>query len=674
MKRFSFSMLALAGLLFTACSDNDAVVGNDPKPGDTRSDGYVALSISLPTTSMTRATNDNFDDGTADEYKVSDCALLLFEGTSESTAQLLSVQSCTYDEFLDEDGADVTDDNITSTYKVKAKVSGHNPELNLYALAMLNYQNFLEIPTNGNTFAIKNHADGQNGSLTLKSENVAGTTFATLRGITTSPELSFQTVTDTPDPSNPYSLTSRSTGGTKDYFFMTNAVMSTVPGGSNATLTPSSDYVFQLAQLDPTKIYRTPEEAAKDPAGEIFVERAVAKATLFYSAQGVGSTTMTIQEVSWAIDNMEPATFVFRNPSDATTSLYNYWAYASAAGTKNYRFISHTSTYQQAAIDGTSGSLGSDKDYYRTYWCIDPQYEPTTPWDYAATTPVEGTTYPKMNRYDAFLRTGTSSAAASTLYCTENTFPVIYQDYINTTRAIIKVKVDTDNKPFYTYNGGKTPIDQTAAQKYFIANIINNVNVQTAIKNALGEDKTISVTEDNFSSIFEIAYTDDNNAGEYEITSLTFKPTGDYSTKFIEGANLSSVLKQAMDTANKEVHILQYVDGVMYYEARFQHFGDELTPWNKNEYGDLAPAGGSTAAAYPANGSTTAEMNYLGRYGMVRNNWYEVEVTKFTGLGSPTVPTFDASNYGTPDDDLVDNIAVKIHVLSWAKRTQQWEF
>lgn len=84
-----------------------------------------------------------------------------------------------------------------------------------------------------------------------------------------------------------------------------------------------------------------------------------------------------------------------------------------------------------------------------------------------------------------------------------------------------------------------------------------------------------------------------------------------------------------------------------------------MTPWKEGELGV------SQISIYP-DGTKTAEENWLGRYGVLRNNWYDISVTGVKGLGSSKVPSVKP----VPDDELDSYIAVKINVLSWAKRTQ----
>ena len=96
------------------------------------------------------------------------------------------------------------------------------------------------------------------------------------------------------------------------------------------------------------------------------------------------------------------------------------------------------------------------------------------------------------------------------------------------------------------------------------------------------------------------------------------------------------------------VGINTYFKGVTYYIARVKHFGS-LTPWNSGEsYG-------------------TDNLKYLGRYGMLRNNWYELTVGNVYGPGYPGVPPVDPT---LPDDENEKYLSVSVKILSWAKRSQ----
>ena len=60
---------------------------------------------------------------------------------------------------------------------------------------------------------------------------------------------------------------------------------------------------------------------------------------------------------------------------------------------------------------------------------------------------------------------------------------------------------------------------------------------------------------------------------------------------------------------------------------------------------------------------------YLGRYGVVRNNWYNVEVSGVLNIGSPVIPDPDDTKWD--DEPEPENyLDVKINVVAWQKRNQ----
>lgn len=624
MKKLSFLVLAVAGMLFAACSSDKDAAENGPQ-SNVRPEGYMALNINLPTTPVMRAANDDFNDGLNSEYKVSDCALLLFQGTNEANATLINAQAILLP--FDEEVADVDNDNITTSYLATAKVKGYEKtEGNkLFALAVLNYKNVMSIEASGMpTIA----------GTTLTDES----TLANIRALETNADLTSRT-------------------GAKDYFFMTNAVLSTAQGGEVEDA-PTATAVFQLAEMNPNKIKETEQEAKNDPAGEIIVERAVAKATLTVEPTTLGTAlgSLAIESTEWTIDNMESKSYVARNPGDLS-----YIDYTSAAFTDgNYRFVGNVTTK-----DATS--KGSAGDAYRTYWCIDPHYS----------SPATG-----MVAASSFTTTGSTP-----LYCYENTFDVSNQSYRNTTRAIIKVTLTSDAE-FWTVNGSTTRYtDVDNATSYIVDNIVNKTEVLEAFKNGLNSGKSWTVDKNSFA----ITYERDATTGQYKVKTLALSDTvknqideTDTPTKTFKKSfttDIASVLSAAITTANKEVVVRDYKDGVIYYEARFKHFaGDgaaDLAPWNtKATWEDPAPSAGDTSDSYPG---ASAAQNYLGRYGMVRNNWYDVTVTAFNNFGYPTDPSGQVTNEDfddpdTPDDNIQEYISARIHVLSWAKRTQGWSF
>ena len=120
------------------------------------------------------------------------------------------------------------------------------------------------------------------------------------------------------------------------------------------------------------------------------------------------------------------------------------------------------------------------------------------------------------------------------------------------------------------------------------------------------------------------------------------------TTDEVDKINAKLGFKKATET-DATVGLSTFESGVSYYIARVKHF-NELTPWN---------AGDKT---YDSNNA-----NWLGRYGVLRNNWYELSVNSVSGPGYPDVPKVNPTD---PDDVNDQYINVEVKILDWAKRSQ----
>ena len=634
MKKLSFLALAAAGLLMVGCADKDTVESTNNPEGLTT--GYMSLNIKLPSIPSTRALNDVYDDGLSDEYKVTDACLFLFQKEStdaEKDAVLVSAQKLD----LGNEVRDADNDNITTEYLSVAEVLGAiDTSKDLLALVCVNYQDVISI-TNGTPTV---------SGTTLRKESA---TYGDLLELTTDNAMI-------------------GTSG-NPYFFMTNAVTSTAIGGAASTAPTAAD-VFTLATLDADKIYPTKAEALQDgnEAGNVFVERAVAKATMKV-AEAIGS-------VAWAINNTEPTSFVVRNLGKFTSTFPDYLGYSSEAfATPYYRMVGDTKYGTTSWVDGNA-------PLYRTYWCIDPQYD-----DDATLTLSDNPTFVAAN--------GTTP-----LYCHENTFDVAHQSYRNTTLAVVKVTLD-ETETFYGVNDNTTKFTGDAAKSYLVNAVLNDSRVKAFFKDNTVAEHSFSATANDFT----FTYDEPTDAGYVTLSGITLN-TSSTNLSGACGSDLTftdaaaaktafdalGTLDEIIEDVNGDVKVKKFVGGKMFYTARFEHFAstayeksldatNTFSQTNAKSNGDLAPwncwetvtkpGAGSTQASYP-DGTKTSEENYLGRYGMVRNNWYDVEITKIDGLGEPVDPSLNVSNDDTPDDNPKAFISVKIHILSWAKRTQQW--
>lgn len=605
MKFNKIFLAALAAGMMVSCSNDQEPVQNPVAPEAT-GDGYLAVTIKLPSQAGTRAANDNFDDGTANEYEVKNAALLLFTGNNgeaESAAQFKAAYR------LDLPGSvgDVDNDNITTSYLTAVQVEKYVSD-NLYGLVLVNYDGVVTT-TNG---------------LEIDGASFTGT-FGELVNKTSAND-----------------FYKRDANGANT-FFMTNAPLSVAEGGTLASVAPAAADIRTLVNLK-NSLYNTAEDAKKNPAGSIYVERAVAKATLSLSKSlvnaEIGGEKLEIESVEWRLDNTEPTSYIVRNMGNA-----EWMGYQNT--NKGFRFAGN-------AKMGTT-SIQPVEPLYRTYWCVDPTYAQAEP---ALTTDVTSDN-------------GFVAAGNTPLYCHENTFSVANQNHLNTTRALLKVKFKGGK--FWIVNGREDELYRTEkdACSYSVAFIINDDKVKAAVKSGLEPNTSLSIDENNYDQYIDIVFTRNDQTGQLEVTSVSFK-----NDKFFQDPAWTVADSDALcNLVNTYYNISEFEDGVCYYDLRFMHFAssdesDDLAPWNIS-----ATSTPTTAEAYP-NADGKAENNWLGRYGMVRNNWYDVNVSAFRKLGKPALPALDVTKDKDPDDKKTSEewIAFKINILSWAKRTQNVEF
>ena len=627
MKLEKFLLATLAAGMFAACSSDEPI--NGPGNEAMQGDGYVAITINLPTTpASSRAANDDFNDGDPKEYQVNSGALILFTGANEQSA----VFKAAYPLNLPTRIEGVDNDNITTSYLTAVKIDKVEATDNLFGLVMLNYTGVVQ------TIAADGSLNIYTEATSTDTEPFAGT-FAQLLAKTS--KRAFY-------------------NGAKDDFFMTNAPLSTVAGGTVGT--PAIENVTTLVSLN-NSLKATEEEAKAAPAGSIFVERAVAKATLSNEATeaviGADKKKLSIiGNASWLLDNTEPTSYIVRNMGDGS-----YMGFAN--GDRGHRFAGTT-------VMGTT-SIQPKVNLFRTYWCVDPHYDVLP----------EGETLATATSFsdDAFIAAGTASAKSTPLYCHENTFTTAAQDKRHTTRAIIKVAYSIDNngegKTFYTVNGVEDELYTSAAdaESFSLAFILNNDGIKAAIKEALPEGSSVSLNETNYKDYLTINFARDDNDGYRKVTEIKFKNNAAFETAPVWTAEQEASL---IEITNGYYRIEEYENGINYYALRFKHFAgsdfsdpNDLAPWNPALLETANTP--TTSEAYPGE---DADNKWLGRYGMVRNNWYDVTISGFKHLGKPAPGSLDVSKDKTPDDEKETEqwIAFKVNILSWALRTQKHEF
>ena len=425
----------------------------------------------------------------------------------------------------------------------------------------------------------------------------------------------------------------------KDNLMMTNVPVVTKPGSA------VFDDATVLADVT-TSIFKTEAEAKANPAADIFVERVASKVTLGQTGSGTSTETLSADGTpaknfkytleGWNLANVNKFSYLVRQydnswkdlKSDGTDFLTG--ADKSAFDANPYRFAG-------IKLIKTNVSSNPAANKYRTYWGKDINYTNDAPFASDATVG------------DADLTLGKDAST----YCYENTFDVAHQNVCNTTTAIVKMKITpdsyTDGTTFYTINGGKDVVYSLANAKTKVGNQFLAENTESSLKTTYFP----SVTEAGKITVSDVDFSDNAGKVTFNKLVLTFTPTagGTATTHYVTDAAILTAL------ANN-IKVVEYKDGYSYYNILIKHFGDELTPWN--------PSTKTSGISYPSSN----EANWLGRYGVLRNNWYDLDITGVSRLGAATPEELDVKNDPTPDDNLKSYISVKINVLSWAKRTQ----
>lgn len=545
--------------------------------------------------------NDDFQDGQTYEYNVKDATLLLFAGANEADSKFQGAYN------LALPSPEQPGYNVTTRYSIVQQVTKPGSG-EVYAMVILNGKASGVVQESG-------------GSWTLN-----GTTL-------TKNTTDFSSLYKTAKTMNLAQIAKTSDNGC---FLMTNAPMFTKQGG---TSNPTAGQVQTLSVIDRDRIYATEAEAKANPAADIYCERAVAKVTVKANASsGTGSENDKITAFDfkgWTLDITSKQSFLVRNVASAP-----WWNY-KANTTNDYRFV---------------GSVGltntATQTLYRTYWGIDPTYDGTGYNVSLAPGKVDVTHFnTTIGAVPASL-----TAMGKDAYCLENTFNVANQNQNQTTRVIVAAQLtvtgaNTD-KSFFILNDDKNVIYDTKAD---IETMVSTAYLNVpAIRKVLESKLDEGAIFDN--NDLTVAFNNDGSAGYWTVASITVKPGS--ATKFQDDAIPTELTEgnatytAAIASVNKDYNIAYYKEGVSYYGVRIRHFDDTQTPWNVDD----------PATSYP---DPNSEQNYLGRYGVLRNNWYEVNVTGIRNIGSP-VPD---EVYGQ-DDPQEKWISVRINVLAWAKRSQ----
>lgn len=409
--------------------------------------------------------------------------------------------------------------------------------------------------------------------------------------------------------------------GSEDNLLMTNAPVSNKTAGAAAP--EAGAEITVLAKLDANKIYATQAKAQANPAGEVYVERAAAKITVSTSVNGNADSDEAAIDadanvkyskasIKWAVNNVNEKYYNARQMKKEWLPLVADGSEGTVNASTKYRFASGAAIHEGVV---------------RTYWAEDMNYDTNV-----QTFTTNPTKVQIINK----------ASEGKSVYVTENTFDVAHQ----------KDKYTTGLSVSATFNGGKD---------FYIASTYGDNNIlQATSAEGTGEkvQDYISKYLYNNNNDFK-AWIDDKgtDAAQFSVTMTNDAVNGTASVATVSGTEIPSSINA--DYINSLITFKYYAGGVAYYNVLIKHFGDSETPWNSelHKVNNIEGVYGT---------DPTATANFLGRYGIVRNNWYKIDIQGISQIGDPIVVTPG----DTPDDKVKNYISVKIHILPWAVREQ----
>ena len=393
---------------------------------------------------------------------------------------------------------------------------------------------------------------------------------------------------------------------------------------ANAPLCESGK-VTTLVTIDKTKIYATETEAKTKTSADVYVERGVAKMTVAdpgkITVKDKATSAETKSEVTfnkWALDITNKKTFAVHNIDGLSKQFPAIWTTARFSGLNS-----------------------------RVYWGKDPNYDNEDLKKNDATgDDLRDKEFNSITATSEINKDFTTTTATNPVYCLENTFNLANMYQGQTTRVIFKAK-------YAPMNDAGVSLAETDGTFYTIGNmknILKEADLVAAV-NAAATSVLSGCTVDYEANLKKEGSHVITLADIKDASGATLVADKDYGGT--TGKDIVAAIndKLGLKTGRKEemVGINTYFKGVTYYIARVKHFGDALTEWKSGEnYGDNND-------------------KYLGRYGMLRNNWYELKVGNVYGPGYPGVPPVDPNQ---PDDENEKYLSVSVKILDWAKRSQ----
>ncbi len=340
-------------------------------------------------------------------------------------------------------------------------------------------------------------------------------------------------------------------------------------------------------------------------AVSVHVERVVAKTTVNITASASGTSS-------------DPYYVIYDSSSNP---LYGVKFLGWCLNATNKTIVSLKSIpATQWSYEGWAGNVvWNNAAYGRSYWAEDGNYATGT-GNYLSNSGFEGRQIKvgestlSLNYYT--LNQITNPLGTTPEYCYENTStPDLYNNYGSVTHVLLKAKYVT-----------KTGADVTGDVYRLNKTIYTDGELKAWIKN---EMETAFPSATFAVSDFTVVR-DQMNYNERSDVKGTVKYTGSESLGTLDPNNLNPHLFG-------QATLWVYPDGICYYSTPIKHFSD-------------------------------VAKTITGHYGVVRNHWYQVNVSAVNGFGHPADPDKPIVPEGIEDEEW--QLRCTINVLSWAIKTQ----
>lgn len=363
------------------------------------------------------------------------------------------------------------------------------------------------------------------------------------------------------------------------------------------------------------------QQAENSEATTVYVERGLAKVSL---ASGSEKKHVDINEGNYKNDKVDITGWTLDVTNTKTYPVHvtdGLWA-------DTWKTTTTPAATNRASMDRFHDTK-PDSEFPRVYWGLDPNYS----LDFTTVDDCEDEF--KMATKGDF-KTGEEAKKAQ--YCLENTFDIAHMVQGQTTRVLFSAKYTPngfgDGDTFYKMGNSSQLWNATKVEAQIKAKAMEVLNETDEAK--------VTVTLDAASNNL-------TKAGVKLVAAVNVQHnSADISEDKVKELNAKLGFK-ATEAGDVEVGLSTFESGVSYYIARVKHFND-LTPWKPGD------------KTYDGNNA-----NWLGRYGVLRNNWYELSVSSVSGPGYPDVPKVNPTD---PDDVNDQYINVEVKILSWAKRSQ----